>query len=297
MSGEWTGLTWDELDRLADYTAGALTGAEADEVARLIATDDRWAAAHAELLAAEPAVTAALRTAAAPAVSMPADIAARLDAALADAARAGTRSTDVARSDRPPAVRRGRPHPVRPGRRTRWAPVVLRVAAGVIALAAVGGVATAVLRSGVIGVPTTALDAGEEAMAENEPSAEAYITTDADPQYLASGTDYTIDSLPDLITAVPPAAPNPMNGRDVDLNRLTVDGSLTDVASPEGLARCLAAVQQAYPGVVMIVDFARFEGKPAVVIAMQDGERWTVVAVGAQCGPDGLAEFAAVSVE
>src|SRR5262245_36495761 len=49
-------LSWAELDQLADYAAGALTGAPASRVADLLRTDDRWAAAYAALSAAEPFV-------------------------------------------------------------------------------------------------------------------------------------------------------------------------------------------------------------------------------------------------
>lgn len=302
MNGEWTGLTWDELDRLADYTAGALTGVEADEVARLIQTDDRWAAAHAELLAAQPSVSAALRTAATTPVAMPPEVAARLDAALA-AARVDHHRTTKHRA----TGRRSRPQPVRPGtrpgRRSRLSPLLVRVAAGVIALAAVGGGVTAVaLRTGLPGVSDAAMDAREEMpYADQEvgaPSVTADMATGADFLILASGTDYTTASLRDLVfpSAVPPPAPKSKSDREAELSRLAVDDSLAEIASPDGLTGCLDAVRRAYPGVIRVVDFARFEGTPAVVIAVDEGGAWTVVAVGAGCGASNLTELASVSV-
>ncbi|MBX6749630.1 MAG: hypothetical protein IRY85_08150 [Micromonosporaceae bacterium] len=309
MSGAWTGLTWDELDRLADYTAGALSGAEADEVARLISTDDRWAAAHAELLAAQPAVSAALRSAAETPVTMPAEVAARLDAALADArsdrpasggpsrphrtspSSTGPSSTGPS-GTRPPGTR---PRRVRPGR-PRRVPALLRIAAGVLVLAAMGGLGTLALRGVTNGV-RSATDAGEVMSGPGNESAEApVVASDAGTRILASGTDYTSASLPNLVHEGAAVAPKPSGGLDVDMNRLTVEDSLTDVATPDGLARCLTTLRSAYPGMVTVVDFARFEGEPAVVVVVQDGAAITVVALGARCGTDGPDELASVRV-
>jgi hypothetical protein len=296
---EWTGLTWDELDRLADYTAGALTGAEADEIARLIRTDDRWATAHAELLAAQPAVSAALRSAAEAPVPLPPEIAARLDAALADA-RSDRRAADHGTTARPATDRRGRRHRARPGRPARWSPALLRIAAGVVVFAAAGGgIATWAARGDLTG-SMPALDAGE-ALAEDAesgapPSTEVTVATDVGTQIIASGTDYTTASLPDLVRILPPATPDSFGKLDADLSELRVDDSLAGVATSDGLNRCLDAVQRAYPGVVSIVDFAHFEGEPAVVIGVQHGGTWTVIAVGEGCGAGGLDELAAVPV-
>ena len=65
MSPETHDLTWSELDRLADYTADALPPTDAASVARLVATDPRWSAAHRALHQADVAVRADLATAAA----------------------------------------------------------------------------------------------------------------------------------------------------------------------------------------------------------------------------------------
>src|SRR5688572_12173326 len=78
-------LTWAELDELADYAAGVLSGAPAERIAELLRTDERWAAAHAALVAAEPVVRTALHAAATIPPSLPDDVAARLEAALGDA--------------------------------------------------------------------------------------------------------------------------------------------------------------------------------------------------------------------
>ena len=70
-----------DLDRLADYTAGLLDGQEHRHVEELIRTDPTWRQAHRALADAQPrldAGLAGLRDA-----PLPADVAARLDAALA----------------------------------------------------------------------------------------------------------------------------------------------------------------------------------------------------------------------
>ena len=315
MSGAWTGLTWDELARLAAYPAGAPSGAEADEVARLIRTDDRWATAHAELLAAQPAVSAALRSAAETADTMPAEIAARLDAALADA-RADRPATDGGtkpshrtspssgsgpsssdRSSRGPASARptgAGPRRVGPGRNRR-SPVLLRIAAGVLAVVAMGGLGTWAIRGVTNGM--TASDAAGVALSEPgiESAAESpVVAADSGTRIIASGTDYTTDTLPNLVHDG--AASKPPGAMDVDMNRLTIEDPLTEVATPNGLGRCLAALGSHYPGVVTLVDFARFEGEPAVVVVVQNGATTTVVALGPGCGIHGLDEIASVPV-
>lgn len=69
-----------DLDRLADYVGGALDGTQdAADVRHLVATDKHWASAHAELVAAMPAVLADLSALRDVDTAMPVDVAARLD--------------------------------------------------------------------------------------------------------------------------------------------------------------------------------------------------------------------------
>lgn len=71
-----------DIDRLADYVGGALDGTPDEaEVASLVAGDPAWRAAHDALTAGMASVAAGLGALAAEA--MPADIAVRLDSALA----------------------------------------------------------------------------------------------------------------------------------------------------------------------------------------------------------------------
>src|SRR5688572_17417727 len=77
-------LTWSELDLLADWSIGELTGPEADRVAVLVGTDPRWSAAHAALMQADPLVRTSLQVAAATPAMMPADVAERITSAVVD---------------------------------------------------------------------------------------------------------------------------------------------------------------------------------------------------------------------
>ena len=68
-----------------------------------------------------------------------------------------------------------------------------------------------------------------------------------------------------------------------DLNRLT--------GSPEALAGCLDAIRTALPGTVTGADFARFEGRPALIVTVDTpGGGWWFVA-GPQCGVNGADEL------
>lgn len=178
----------------------------------------------------------------------------------------------------------------------------MRVAAGVVAFVAVGGgLATWVVNGGISNSLGSAFDAGE-AMSESvnesaeSPAEPPAVVADSGIQILASGTDYSTATLPDLVDDRAAAASKPPGGLDVDMNRFTVEDSLSEVATPAGLTRCLAALQSHHPGVVTIVDFARFEGEPAVVVVVRNNAATTVVALGAGCGTDGLDELASVPV-
>jgi hypothetical protein len=77
------GFTDSDLDRLADFTAGVLGPDEEAEVARLVATVPAWAAAYDALVGASERAAADLRAESQTRPEpMPADIAARIDAAL-----------------------------------------------------------------------------------------------------------------------------------------------------------------------------------------------------------------------
>ena len=74
-----------DIDLLADYIGGALDGPAAAEVTRLVAEDPRWRETYELLAPGMAEVGAGLRALGAHVEPMPADVAARLDAALAAA--------------------------------------------------------------------------------------------------------------------------------------------------------------------------------------------------------------------
>jgi hypothetical protein len=76
-----------DFDLLADYVGGALDGTPDEAVVTaLIADDDAWREAHAQLSGGVTAVTGQLRAWGSVAEPMPAEVFARIDAALLDAA-------------------------------------------------------------------------------------------------------------------------------------------------------------------------------------------------------------------
>jgi hypothetical protein len=69
-----------------------------------------------------------------------------------------------------------------------------------------------------------------------------------------------------------------------------VPGSLQRLTDPDALVGCLAAVRAQHGGLVIAVDYAAFEGAPALIVlldgATDGGGRRLVVVVGPACGAD-----------
>lgn len=291
------GLTWNELDQLADYTVGALAGPEAERIAELVRTDDRWAAAHADLIAAEPLVRTSLQDVAAESLPIPDEVAARIDAALAGAATFN------------PTARQAGRHPVVPGRRRALRPPVLaRVAAGVLALVALGGVAVAAgdLLSRSVEPMVAAEDSGAErggdagsvpvlAPSAPPPAAEGAEFL-AGTRVIVSGTNYTLENLAELVHQPLLTDAETMSSASGELDA-TVDDPLAKLATADPLGQCLAAVRLVHPGEVTAVDFARFNGEPALVVWVRQGNTSTVVAVGPSCGQPGADVLGSVDVD
>jgi hypothetical protein len=266
-----------DLDLLADYAAGVLDGTpQAAAVAERIAADPAWAELHAALLRADEAVRADL--AALPAPPIPADIAARLDEALS-AERAG--STHGAA--------------VVPLRRRRWYVAAGSVAAGVALLAA-----------GAFGIqlfkgPSASDTAAKSTAAAPEPTPDLAHSPLASPPkaapgagpeivsgLIASGRDYREDTLQAQVKhLVDEKARGLVPDTDKAAEQTSVPAPLRRLTAPVALANCLAALgADARP---LAVDYARFDGAPAVVIvlpALSAGEV-EVAVVGAECGQSG----------
>jgi hypothetical protein len=313
-----------DLDRLADFVGGALDGTpSAAEVRRLVDTDPDWAAAHDDLAEAMSSVSDELRTIGAVIDPVPEAVVARLDAALhnlgsstgaasvsrpAEAAPGGPgavldgpaagaatpgpagalagRTADVTR----PGTARG-PGGTGPGRErkrrtARWA-AGLSAAAAVIAFG-IGIVATFPTRSDNA-ESTAGADAAAPAMAPTTTAGGTVI----------SGRDYRADSFTDLTEPAPamgvPFASESRANRDAPgakANQAIPPGivppELARFQSADAIDACLDAIRQVYGGSVQIVDLARYEGKPAVVVLLNGvaagGGRPLVVVAGPGCG-------------
>jgi len=282
MSPETHDLTWSELDRLADYTADALSRTDAEQVARLVATDSRWSAAHRALREADANVRADLSAAAAAPTRMPDDVAAQIDAALRRLTPTGASviSLDAARSKRRRAFTAG----------------IAAAAATVVAV--MGGIA---INSGLMRSESNPMSAPAEGQAGRDaPTVPAPVTgLDAEPgaRAMASGTDYRLDTLPQLAAQVPPAGQNTDSkaGEQPQFSNGEAAGALARLTTPAGLAACLAAVAAVHPGTPVLLDYARFEGEPALVIVVRQATLSKIIVVGPDCGLLGTDEKAVVT--
>ncbi|MDG4778306.1 hypothetical protein O7614_01420 [Micromonospora sp. WMMD961] len=310
-------------DLLADYLGGALDGTpQQEEVARLVSTDPAWVEAYAQLATAMTEVRASLARWAEPSPEMPQAIVDRLSAALAAAEpTSGGLSTehrvDVGdASSTPPVVpAQGRPGrrpttstTARPVHRTstgpgrRWRERVRRggpVAAVTVAVVAVALGLTQLSGSVSHDTGVTALNQPASAPDGVAGAGTARTTGPA----LRSGTDYTPQTLGNEQGSVQ-SAPNPSRAAgntpgaqpEADAGgsrRPMTDGldQLARLTDETALTTCLSAVTAEHgngPLVIEVMDYARFQGEPALVIRFTDatGARWAWVS-GAECGVPG----------
>jgi hypothetical protein len=269
-----------DLDRLADFVGGALDGTpDADGVRHLVETDPRWRRAHANLVEAMPAVGRDLARLREMDVAMPADVVARLERALASPVR-DNNVIDLEERRR---------------RRQRRI-MTLGVAAAVVACSVVG-VTTfqSMSRRYDNNSPATSaeqqnrsdLGGGGTGATNAQPpaGAAAGIAT-------ASGRDYSASSIGSLSTPGPTIAFGAQSGTSDSRNQ---PGALAN--APAGLERlldirlrgqCLDAIIREYGGTVTLLDYARYEGSPALMVVLS-GTRIAspgrlVVVVGPTCG-------------
>jgi hypothetical protein len=194
-----------------------------------------------------------------------------------------------------------RPGGTGPGRQTqsrrmRWA-AGLSAAAAVIAV----GVGFVSLLPG--GRSDNATSAPDSAAGAAAPQLAA-----SGPPAIASGRDYQPGSFGGLagkrsqaqeVTPPPPADAGtprqdqeaggaPYGAGDDTALRATVPTELARLVSSAARQDCLDAIRQAHGGVPSLVEFARFTGRPALVVLLDDsrtgnGRQWVVVA-GPDCG-------------
>jgi hypothetical protein len=252
-----------DLDRLADYTAGVLDPQEEHRVTELIRTDPAWQRAHRDLADAQPRLDAAL--AGLGPATMPKDVADRLDAAFAGetgAADPGTAKViDISR-------------------RRRWT----RLAAGTTAAAA----AVAAIFAGVVALSsggTNNASSGSGAGGVAAPQVNPLALSP--PTVLHTGADYAPQDFAASGAGKASAVPNQAVPRQPD----AAGGDLTRLNDPDALRSCLAAVVAVHGGTPTVVDYARFQGQPALVVTLVGAGMRQVVVVGPKCGAAGPAEL------
>jgi hypothetical protein len=288
-----------DVDLLADYIGGALAGTPDEAVvANLVADDPAWRDAHAELSAGMAAVGAELgRFEPEP---MPADLAARLDALLtspiADPAPiagelaappvphlSAVRGADAV-DDGAHRVRDEKRHgrQAHAARRLRWA-TPIAIAAGVVAFVGFG----LDYLAGQNRATDSATSAGA-GLADSSGQEKAAPRAPGGMQIMHTGSDYTEETLaiagaqalaaPDGGSAGVKPKPNRDNAQEPELNRLQ---------APDALQKCLDAIGRENgfgPISPTTVDYARYDGSPAIVVRFTAGNGSWAWASGPSCG-------------
>jgi len=248
-----------DLDALADLLAGE--GSEGDRQHRDSCADCR--ARLAELEAALPAVTASLARLAVP--LEPADLAGRLDAALAAEAAGGAIPARGTADVLPLAARP----------RARWLPALAGVAA--VAVLVTGGVLVTQSGTGT----GTGDDNGSTAAGPSFPRT-------------SSGRDYTQATLPGAVPALlrgeaPATALSFSRSADATGSSEGMPATadpLVRLRTSEGLAACLTSVlDPASDELPLALDYAAYQGKPALLVLLATDQPTTVdvFVVGAGC--------------
>jgi negative regulator of sigma E activity len=296
-----------DIDLLADYVGGALDGMPDERVvARLIADDPQWAQAYARLVRESDMVRRTLTEWGAAPAPMPPDIVERLSAHLIspdarpDPAGGRHPAPTAPRSDptHPPSrldAEAARPA-VRKARRRlpRWAKPVA-VAAALLAIAAVG---VSQLGGDIRATDNTtgalSRDAGQPQSAEGGAGTGAQPFAAPSPdRLLATGKDYAPGPLIDQARALGSATAAKASANDappVEVPDATGgEPAPTTGATRRGdLAACLSSIAAEHGRGMPhfeVVDYARFEGQPALLVVFTDpaGQRW-VWAVAPECG-------------
>jgi hypothetical protein len=260
-----------DFELVADYVGGVLDGTpEADRVSRLVATDSHWRQAADDLSHALYGVAADLSALRDTPEPMPADLVDRFNDFLKSPAMAA-RPAGV---PRPALGERTLTRRREPRRWLKWA-VPISVAAGVAALA--GGVA---LRSDL---PMT----GPASSAEDSSVLSAGAPQPFAGQVMVTGRNYGPGDLGQM-DAGRTSLSSATGASSLDTSQAPrvalAPAGLDRLATPQGLNSCLEAVAQRLPGSVTLVDYARFNDVPALIILIDSqAGNWVLVA-GADCG-------------
>ncbi|MFF5081925.1 hypothetical protein ACFY36_33155 [Actinoplanes sp. NPDC000266] len=260
-AAEFSGV---DIDLLADYIGGALEGTPDESVvATLIADDPRWRSAY-ETLGGRMAMVGAELGRLAP-EPMPSDLAARLDEAFS----APPRLELV--HDAGPVERKKR--------QRRWV-TPIAIAAGVVAFVGFG-----------LDYLAGRDSASDDSAASTAAGGSAEQVPAASPPTLSTGTDYTKATL-----AIAPSEPLSAASNPDETFSAQKNGDRAATATVPELARlvpltalqeCLDAIQRENAGgpiAVESVDYARFNGSPALVVRFTATNGLWAWASGPSCG-------------
>jgi hypothetical protein len=303
---DFTGV---DIDLLADYVGGALDGApDHARVAALIVAEPAWRDAHSLLSGGMAEVATGLHEWGAEAEPMPADVAARLESALADPVDDQPAGEPAAATPRLVSVRESGLDRRRKSRRrqTRWGASLAAAAAAV----AVAGVGIAYLGGNSSSSSDTATSSAAGVAAAPRkaalPSAGSITSTNR---------DYTAESLQsDGVTeitpfsagngAVPQAPSSPADRGESSSKSMAagegLTGGLTRLRPPAALQACLDAIGAANgAGTISVqsVDYARFAGSPALIVHFTAANGAWAWASGPSCGLPGFGPATAYSVQ
>jgi len=185
-------------------------------------------------------------------------------------------------------------------RRRRYVSIVTGAAAALIVIAGFGVVSGLIQPATNQGASTAGRDNSYEqadggAGAGPPPAAPSGPAAGGRPLVFASGTDYRPETLTDVLTVgarapqgfvvTPHSGGQPGQTKAAEPSVVDSD-KLSALMSGSSLEACLGAVTRSQPGSVAVVDFARYEGRPAVVVLIRDGGPGSgvVVVVGPNCG-------------
>jgi hypothetical protein len=257
-------MTHPESGVLAEFRAGLVTGRRRASIASHLEACDRCAGLS-DQLGKIPALLAA-----APPPVMPDDVARRLDLVLA--AEAAKRDSSERTVDDSPAHR-----PASPGPRRRWdlrlvtqrilvpAAAVVVLAAGGFGLSRVAGSSpSSSAASGSAAAPAASVrSANGTAAASSEPPSQSgahhAIESPLNFPVVNSGTDYQRATLAQQLEA--------------ELRRQARSAAGPQVVMPGSLKGCVQRVTQGTrPGTLALVERARFQSQPAIVIVAVSGD-------------------------
>ena len=314
MTGaEFSGV---DIDLLADYVGGALDGTPDEAVvAALITEDAAWREAHTRLSGGVDAVSGQLRELGSIAEPMPADVVARLDAALLAATSIGDRQSGatVAPAAMEPGTDGAAPvrHLVavpsgsrsKRARRLRWAAPV-GIAAGVLAFVGFGFQQQF---AGGVSQDAGTTNAGAAPEQAEQPAA-ALALPDGSVPLTESGTDYRQDTLVQAARQRVMAAPQLDQEQTGDFRKSLPSSGEAVAGSPEldrlrvqaALRACIDAIEAQHGAgeiTPQTIDLARFDGAPALIVEFSTAAGSWVWASGPACGTPGVGADKLASVK